>query len=383
MPDRRQFLLSSTASGLALVLPSLKANAVEIASQRLGLSSAFTEYFKIGVALSSDTITRQDKAVLTLVEREFNSLTAENCQKWEVLHPSHNEWNWTLSDQFVDYAQGQKMHSVGHTLVWHSQVPDWVFQNADGSVIAKADLLQRMQEHINTLVGRYKGRIQTWDVVNEAVSDEGYNKWRESHWYNILGPDFMERAFAAAHKVDADAELLYNDYNMHIPAKRDFLVPIFKDYIARKVPLHGVGFQAHYSLDSSEPTIQDIGDSLEAYSQLGLNIHITELDIDVLPSGFGYMGADITTNFEYSEELNPYPDGLPEVVQEVLAERYEALFRLFIDYKKSIKRVTFWGADDGHTWKNNWPVKGRTNYPLLFDRRLQPKKAYDRLLKLA
>jgi endo-1,4-beta-xylanase len=237
-----------------------------------------------------------------------------------------------------------------------------------------------MELHINTVVSRYKGKINTWDVVNEAVSDEGYDNWRNSYWHQIMGESFMEHAFKTAHAADPKAELLYNDYNMHYPAKRKFLVDVFKGYLERDVPIHGVGFQAHYGLD--EPSLEEIEASLVAYIDLGLPVHITELDVDVLPKAFEYMGAEISTSFEYSERLNPFPNGLPEEFEEKLAERYAALFRLFLKHRDSIKRVTLWGTSDDQSWKNNWPVKGRTNYPLLFDRNLKPKAAYQRVVQL-
>jgi endo-1,4-beta-xylanase len=227
---------------------------------------------------------------------------------------------------------------------------------------------------------RYKGKVPTWDVVNEAVSDDGYDDWRQSPWFQIMGKEFMEHAFKTARQVDPGAELLYNDYNMHYPSKRGFLTGVFKDYLDRGVPIDGVGFQAHYMLD--DPDLEQIEKTIENYAGLGLPIHITELDVDVLPKAFDYMGAEISASFEYSDKLNPYPDGLPEIIKEPLASRDEKLFRLFLKHRGSIERITLWGVSDANSWKNNWPVRGRTNYPLLFDRQLNPKEAYQRLLGL-
>ena len=307
-------------------------------------------------------------------------MTAENCQKWEEIQPNDTTWNWETSDRFIDYAVASGKHILGHTLVWHSQIPESVFKQPDGALVSRAVLTRKMEHHINTLVGRYKGRVHTWDVVNEAVSDDGYDKWRDSYWYQIMGESYMEHAFRTARRADPAAELLYNDYNMHIAAKRDFLSDVFADYLKRDVPIDGVGFQAHYSLDG--PTIAEIEASIEAYVELGLPIHITELDVDVLPQAFDYLGAEISKDFAYSDELNPFPDNLPADVEEQLAERYAELFSLFLKYREHIRRITLWGIGDGQSWKNNWPVRGRTNYPLLFDRSLQPKPAYHRVRSL-
>ena len=377
---RRNFLKHTSIVALAPSLLVAKANAIEKAISMTGLGGDYGSDFLIGTAIGSQTLDSNNRSSLDLINQEFSSVTAENCQKWEELHPNNEQWNWATSDKFVDFGHENNKHILGHCLVWHSQIPETVFKHSDGSLVSATQLREKMEHHINTVVARYKGKVDTWDVVNEAVSDDGYNKWRDSYWYQIMGESFMEHAFRTAHIADPKAELLYNDYNMHIPAKRTFLVDVFKDYLDRNVPIHGVGFQAHYSLD--EPSLDEIEASLEAYIELGLPIHITELDVDVLPKAFDYMGAEISASFEYSDQLNPYPDGLPMEIEEQLAERYADLFRLFLKHRDSIRRVTLWGTSDKQSWKNNWPVKGRTNYPLLFDRDLQPKAAYHRVAEL-
>lgn len=378
---RRKFLkYAAISAALAPSLLTAKSNAIEKAVVKTGLGEAFGSDFLIGTAIGSETLDSNDLSYLNLIEREFTSVTAENCQKWEELHPEDERWNWATSDNFVEFGHANNKHVLGHCLVWHSQIPESVFKHSDGSLLTATQVREKMELHINTVVTRYKGKVDTWDVVNEAVSDDGYDKWRDSYWHQIMGEYFMEHAFRTAHAADPNAELLYNDYNMHIPAKRKFLVNVFKDYLERDVPIHGVGFQAHYALD--EPSLKEIETSLEAYINLGLPIHITELDVDVLPKAFEYMGAEISASFEYSDRLNPFPDGLPEEFEEQLAERYADLFRLFLNHRDSIERVTLWGTSDDQSWKNNWPVKGRTNYPLLFDRELKAKAAYDRVTGL-
>jgi endo-1,4-beta-xylanase len=215
-------------------------------------------------------------------------------------------------------------------------------------------------------------------VVNEAIDED--RGWRKSPWHNIIGDDFMEHAFRFAHAVDPKAQLLYNDYNMHDPGKRAFLVDVLKDYLDRGVPINGVGLQSHVGLDY--PDLEEWERSIATYAGMGLNVHVTELDVDVLPSASN-TGADIANREQYAANSDPYKAGLPEEMQGKLADRYEQLFRILLKYRNSVERVTFWGLHDGISWKNNFPVRGRTNYPLLFDRAMKPKPAYDRLMQLA
>jgi endo-1,4-beta-xylanase len=313
-----------------------------------------------------------------VIAREFTSLTPENCMKWQEIRPNNAEWRWGPADKLVDLGAANDMYVVGHTLVWHSQVPRNIFSDAAGAPLDRSALLARMEEHIDTLAGRYRGRIAAWDVVNEAV-DEG-NGWRRSRWLEIVGDDFMEHAFRFAHAADPNARLLYNDYNMHNPQKREFLLGVLRGYLERGVPIHGVGLQGHVGLDY--PDMEEWEKSVAAYAGLGLEVHVTELDIDVLPRP-NSTSAEISNRSQYSEANDPYRDGLPEPVEEALAKRYRFVFELLLQYRPAVKRVTMWGLHDGISWKNNFPIRGRTNYPLLFDRNLQPKRAHAELLALA
>lgn len=343
-----------------------------------GLAAAWRRHFRIGVAVANETLDRQVPEHLELIAREFNSVTAENAMKWGVIRPDGVNWEWERADRLVEFAARHDMYTLGHTLVWHSQIPRTVFTDAAGQPLSRGALLARMEEHIATLVSRYKGRVQAWDVVNEA-EDEG-NGWRRSPWHQAIGDDFMEQAFRLARKADPAAKLLYNDYNMHNPQKRAFLVKTFRDYLDRGVPIDGVGFQGHLGL-----TYPDLGEwerSIAAYVELGLDIHVTELDVDVLPSPY-QMSAEISNRFQYSRENDPWPQGLPDEVQQQLADRYAQIFRILLRYRDRVERVTFWGLHDGMSWKNGFPIAGRTNYPLLFDRNMQPKPAYQRLMQLA
>lgn len=374
--NRRQFILGSSAAIGSLALA--KANAIASALEQTGLKDHFADCFHIGTAISGKLMETMPEDFRKLITREFSAITMENDMKWELIRPTANTWDWEIPDKFIEFAQQENMYTVGHVLVWHSQVPDWVFENRLGMKLSRKALLERMQQHINVVAGRYKGKIDAWDVVNEAV-DEG-NGWRKSPWFEIIGDDFVEHAFRYAHEVDPAAHLIYNDYNMHLPGKREFVVDMVKRLKKRGVPIHGIGMQGHVGL--GYPEISEFEDSIKAYTKLGMRVHITELDIDVLPVAWEHTGAEISDSFTYSDELNPYPTGLPIAVQRQLSDRYVEFFKLFLKYRDDIERVTFWGTGDAESWKNNFPVVGRVNYPLLFDRNYEKKISYHSLVEL-
>ena len=355
-----------------------KLQAIAEAQQATGLAAAWKNAFRIGVAVSNQALEGKADAQLDLIAREFNSVTAENAMKWGVIRPDGVNWQWERADRLVEFANRHEMDVVGHTLVWHSQVPNGIFVDADRKPVSRDALLATMQEHIEGLVGRYKGRVWAWDVVNEAI-DEGTG-WRRSPWFNIIGEDYMERAFRFAHAVDRKAKLLYNDYNMDNSGKRDFLVKVLRGYLDRGVPVDGVGTQSHVGL--TYPDLEEWERTIATYAGMGLKVHVTELDVDVLPTPAD-TGADVVNRAAYSRENDPWREGLPDEIQQKLADRYEQLFRILLRYRKHVERVTFWGLHDGISWKNDFPVPGRTNYPLLFDRDMKPKPAYQRLMKLA
>ncbi|WP_075188369.1 endo-1,4-beta-xylanase [Teredinibacter haidensis] len=374
--SRRQFVLQSAAVYTALA--SIKVNALAKAVEETGIKDLYKHDFHIGTAISGSNMRASDSSFLGLVSREFSAITMENSMKWERIHPTPERWDWETADKFVDFGEKHNMYMLGHVLVWHSQVPDWVFQDEKGKLISREALLKRMGSHIGNLAGRYAGRMTAWDVVNEAIDED--KGWRKSPWFNTIGADFMDHAFNFAHDADPKAHLVYNDYNMQNPAKRAFLVDYIRKAKKRGVPIQGVGLQGHVGLDF--PNIQEFEDSIEAYAAEGMRIHITEFDMDVLPVAWEFMGAEISTNFEYSDELNPYADGLPAAVEQRLNDRYVEFFKLFLKHRDKIERVTLWGTGDGESWKNNFPVVGRTNYPLLFDREYKRKPCYDAIAAL-
>ncbi len=341
------------------------------------LKDAYQGCFMVGAALNPAQFTGQDQAEDAIIRAQFNSISPENVLKWEVVHPQPDVYDFALADKYVEFGQRNHMFIIGHNLVWHSQVPPWVFEDDKGTRVNRKVLLQRMRNHIQTVVGRYKGRIAGWDVVNEALDEDG--TLRNSPWEKIIGADYIENAFRYAHQADPQALLYYNDYSLENEAKRQGALELVRKLKAKGVPISGVGLQGHTSL--AWPSAEQIDTTITEFGKLGVRVMITELDVDVLPSAS--HTADVAYNAASDPKLNPYPNGLPDAVQQELSQRYSDLFRTYAKHCGLVTRVTFWGVTDKDSWKNNWPVKGRTNYPLLFDRNDRPKPAFDAVIQLA
>jgi len=315
--------------------------------------------FDIGAAVNPRTLVQAGD----LIARHYNSLTAENEMKFARLHPAEDTYTFAEADEIVAFAKehGKKMR--GHTLVWHNQTPDWLFQEDDGSPVSREKLLARMKSHIHTVVQRYKGDIYAWDVVNEVIADEGPKLLRSSKWVDITGGDFIAKAFEFAHEADPAALLFYNDYNESTPLKRDKIYTLVKSLLDQGVPVHGIGLQAHWNLYS--PELDDIRTAIEKYASLGLRLQLTELDLSM---------------FHYEDKRTDLAAPAAELL-ELQAVRYEALFRLLLEYRAHIDAVTFWGAADDYTWLSDFPVRGRKNWPLLFNERHEPKASFWRVIK--
>lgn len=342
------------------------------------LKDAFKNKFYIGTALNLSQIWDRDKKATEIVKQQFNSIVAENCMKSMHLQPKEGEFNFRDADKFVEFGLENNMFIIGHTLIWHSQAPRWFFLDAEGKEVSREVLIERMKNHITTVVSRYKGKIKGWDVVNEAVLDDG--SFRKSKFYQIIGEDFIRLAFEFAHAADPDAELYYNDYSMAIESKRNGVVKMVENLQKKGVRVSGIGMQGHLSLDF--PTITNFENSLLAFSSLNVDVMITELDITVLPSPNRNIGAEVSASFQYKKEMNPYSDELPKDKAAELQKRYADFFQLFLKYHDKISRVTLWGVTDGDSWRNNWPVAGRKDYALLFDRDYQPKPIVEQLIKM-
>ena len=358
------------------IVPKVDNNA-----EKSTLKNVFKNHFHIGVALSQDQISGKEPKTLEIVEKHFNSITPENILKWEEIHPEPSRYNFEAVDRFVEFGEKNKMHIVGHTLVWFYQTPDWVFQDETGKSLSREALLERMKDHIFTIMSRYKGRIHGWDVVNEAISQDG--EFRKSKWFEILGEDHIIKAFEYAHQADPDAELYYNEYDYEIKPKCEGVIKLIKDLQSKGVHLDGVGIQGHWFVDY--PQIEEIENYVAELSNLGVNIMITELDVSALPFyPVDSKVVDISSfDAESQKKYNPYPDGMPESAQEDLANRYAELFSLFLKYREKFSRITFWAVHDGQTWRNYHPISGRTDYPMLFDRNCKPKPALNAIIKIA
>lgn len=344
---------------------------------QISLKEAFMDEFYIGTALNAWQLMGNKPKEMHIAQSQFNSIVAENVMKSGRIQAKEGVFNFGLADKFVEFGEQNNMHIHGHTLIWHSQAPKWFFTDKYGNLVSKEVLTERMKTHIFTVVGRYKGRIDSWDVVNEAIEDDG--SYRQSKFYQILGEDFIKLAFKFAHQADPEAELYYNDYSMANPGKRKAVVKMVKKLQSEGIPIHGIGMQGHVGLN--HPDLKEFDKSLTAYGQLG-KVMITELELSVLPSPWGDAGAELSDTYTYEDKMNPFPEGLPEDVQRQFTERYIELFKLFIKHSDQISRVAFWGINDGNSWKNNWPVKGRTDYPLLFDRDNNAKPVVKELIEL-
>ena len=349
-------------------------------ADRPALKDTFQGDFRVGVALSMDQISGKEPSALAVVEKHFNSITAENILKWEEVHPEPDRYNFAPADRYVAFGEKHNMHIVGHTLVWHAQTPDWVFQGKSGKPLGRDALLGRMKEHILTVVGRYKGQIHGWDVVNEAVDADG--QLRRSKWLEIIGEEYLVKAFEYARQADPGAQLYYNEYDYEIRPKCDGVIRLIKNLQSKGIHLDGVGIQGHWFLDY--PPIEEIELYVLALSKLGVKLMVTELDVSALP--FYPVDSPLvdlsSLDSEMQKKHNPYPEALPEPVQKDLAKRYAELFSLFHKHRDKFSRVTFWAVHDGQSWRSYMPIRGRTDHPMLFDRHCTPKPALDAVVNI-
>ena len=340
------------------------------------LSNHFKNHFHLGAAINENTILGNDNKSKEIVVSEFNSITPENSLKWMFIQPLPGKFDFKVSDKYVNIGSKNDMYTVGHALIWHAQLAEFM-QNIDN----KEETLFHVKNHINTLMNRYKGKIDAWDVVNEAFEEDG--SFRESVFYKNLGQNYIEDVFVLAAKVDPEADLIYNDYNLYKIEKRLAVINMVNKFKANGIKIDGVGVQAHWDLNT--PSINEIENIILDFHKTGILVSFTELDISVLPNPWEMVGAEVNQNFSKFEgdpKMNPYPNELPNNIQDKLAKRYEDIFKLFLKHSDKINRVTFWGVIDKYSWLNDWPIKGRTNYPLLFDKDYKSKKAYYKLLEL-
>ncbi|MDP4269742.1 MAG: endo-1,4-beta-xylanase [Bacteroidota bacterium] len=351
----------------------------QIYSQQPTLKDAFAGKFHIGTALNAQQITGKDTAAVRVIKSQFDAIVAENCMKMGPIHPKEDVFDFSLADKFVEFGVKNHKFITGHNLVWHSQTPSWLFKDKNGKDVSREVLIERMKKHIYTVVGRYKGKIKGWDVVNEVIDDRD-GSLRKSKFYQIIGEDFIKLAFQFAHEADPNAELYYNDYSLTNPVKRKGAVAMVKKLKEQGIRIDAVGEQCHIGLDT--PTLEEYEQTIKDFAALGVKVMITEMDISVLPMDWS-VGADVSAQIQYKNKSDLYVNGLPDSVNAVFEKRYMDFFKLFLKYKDVITRVTLWGVDDSQSWKNGWPIPGRTDYPLLFDRKYQAKPIVEKIIRVA
>ncbi len=349
-------------------------------SQNVFLKDVYKDAFKMGAAVNPAIVSGRDKLSQEIILKQFNTITVENVMKAELINPKPGVFNWGPADDFVAFGEKNNMFIVGHTLVWHNQTPDWFFNDENGKARSHEAVKERLHEHIKTVASRYAGRIHAWDVVNEQIGEDG--KYRPTTWVNGVGDgdELVKLAFKYAAQYAPNTELYYNDFNAWRPEKRDGIVRMVKMLQKEGIRIDGVGMQGHWGLNY--PKNEYIEQAIKAYAACGIKVMITELDIDVLPLtregqiiGQGMAHPQFQLE-EWKSYLDPYKNGLPKEVQKQLAKRYEEVFKIFYKYRDVIDRVTLWGVQDGMNWKNGYPIPSRTNYPLLWDRKHQPKLAF-------
>jgi len=340
------------------------------ARQSTTLKDIVPKGWLIGVAINQNQSDGRDTQAVDVITRQFNSISPENLLKFQSVHPQADRYTFDAQDRYVAFGRDRGMAVIGHNLVWHSQTPAWVWAGADGGLADRATMLARLHDHITTVVGRYKGRLRGFDVVNEALNEDG--TLRDSPWHKGIGDDYIAKAFEFAHEADPGLELYYNDYNLATqPAKRAGAVRIIKDLQRRGIRIDAVGEQGHWRMDT--PTPQQIDQAITELRATGVKVMITELDVNLLPSGPPPARGQAPSAAD-----NPYANGIPDDMQQALARRYADIFRVFLKHRDDITRITFWGLSDADSWLN----RGRMNFPLLWDRQRQPKPAFDAVVKV-
>ncbi|WP_303918041.1 endo-1,4-beta-xylanase [Draconibacterium sediminis] len=350
------------------------------------LKEAYAGAFKLGSAVNGFVISERDTAARNIIISQFNTITPENSMKAAPINPRPGVYNFDPADRIVEFGEKNGMFIVGHTLVWHNQTPEWFFVNPEGNPNTPQEQIERMRSHIEAVAGRYAGRVHAWDVVNEVIDNDG--SYRPTTWVNAVGDGdtLVKYAFQYASQYAPDAELYYNDFNAWRPTKRDGIARMVRMLQKEGIRIDGVGIQAHWGLNF--PKNEYIEAAIDTFASLGVKVMITELDVDVLPlTKEGQIIGQVMSHpqfqlEEFEEFLDPYKDGLPEEVQQQLTERYEELFRIFYNKRDKIDRVTLWGVQDDMSWKNGYPIPGRTNYPLLFDRQKKAKPALKAVLEI-
>ena len=369
--------------GLALMMAACAASDKNNETET-SLAKAYEKYWYTGISVNqwetaSDN-NPQTKDWKVIVDN-FNWVVAENCMKCEVVHPEQNRYDFTLADQFVDKARSANLKVMGHCLIWHSQCAKWFHYDNDGNLVSADTLKARMKEHITTVMNHFKGRVDAWDVCNECFEDDG--SFRNSLFYQILGEDFIKLAFEYAHEADPDVELYYNDYSMNKASKVEAVANFFAPLVKNGLPLTAINMQGHIILDGgAKSIISEYQHSIETIKAVGVKTGFSELDLSVLPNPFGHSGANVSDKFAYRPEMDPYIDSLPAARQLEIDQFWIDFFKMLIKNRDEITRVNFWCLNDGNSWRNDFPIRGRKDYATLFDRDNKPKPTVAKLIEL-
>ncbi|MBQ8656732.1 MAG: endo-1,4-beta-xylanase [Prevotella sp.] len=317
-----------------------------------------------------------------VIARNFNWVVAENCMKCEVVHPKEGVYDFTLADQFVNKAKAEGLKVLGHALIWHSQCAPWFHYDDNGKLVSPEVLKKRMREHIFTIMNHFKGRVDAWDVVNEAFEDDGTP--RKSLFWQILGTDYIPLAFQYAHEADPTAELYYNDFSMNKATKVEGVARFFRPLILQGLTVSAIGMQGHMILEDNvdNSLIKQYEHSINTIAALGVPTAFTEVDLSVLPNPYGFSGANISDRFAYRPEMDPYTNGLTREQEAKMEQFWIDFYQMLIGHRENIQRVSFWCLNDASSWRNDFPIRGRTDYATLFDRQNQPKPFVDKLIQL-
>ena len=368
------------------------------AQSRRGFADAYRDYWFTGVSVNqwqvAADLTGTNEHDVTgfiagdqtndwpAIVENFNWVVAENCMKCEVIHPQEGVYDFTLADQFVNKAKAAGLKVQGHCLIWHSQCAPWFHYDKDGKLVSPEVLKQRMREHIYTIVSHFKGRVDAWDVVNEAFEDDGTP--RKSLFWQILGTDYIPLAFQYAHEADPSIQLFYNDFSMNKPTKVEGVANFFRPLIQQGLPMTAIGMQGHMIMEDNvnNSVIKQYEHSIETIASLGVPTFFSELDLSVLPNPFGFSGANISDKFAYRPEMDPYKNGLTREQEARMEQFWIDFYKMLIPHHKDILRVNFWCLNDANSWRNDFPIKGRTDYATLFDRQNKRKPVVDQLIEL-
>lgn len=366
--------------------------------QAQSLAEAYRDYWYTGVSVNQWQVqaetTRDQKFDYTgmvsadqtsdwpIITKYFNWVVAENCMKAEVIHPQEGVYDFTLADQFVDKAKAAGLKVQGHCLIWHSQCPQWFHHDKDGKLVSKEVLKKRIREHIYTVVSHFKGRVDAWDVVNEAFEDDGTP--RKSLFWQILGTDYIPLAFQAAHEADPSIQLFYNDYSMYKASKVEGVCRFFKPLIQQGLPITAIGMQGHMILEDNKDGkyFKEYEHSIKTIRDAGVPTFFSELDLTVLPNPYGFSGANVSDLLAYRPEMDPFKNGITKEKEAEAGQYWVDFYKMLIAHRDDILRVTFWCLNDANSWRNDFPIKGRTDYATLFDRQSQPKPFIQDIINL-